>query len=75
MILMFLLGVVVGAGVTSLLLDHWYLVIKKSQVPDSLLKMYYDGIGTFLISFVPNPPKIDLKKPAPKKAKLKIVKE
>lgn len=71
----FFFGVVIGICVTLLVLDHWYFVIKKSSVPKSLLKMYYDGVASIALSFILKPPKVDLHKPAPKKAKLTIVKE
>jgi len=65
----FLSGVGVGGLVIFFYLDSRYWPIDKKKIDKKYWDMYEQGIGTFVLSFLFNPPKVT--KPA---SKLTIVK-
>jgi hypothetical protein len=75
----FIAGIVVGLcfgiSLAGIYLLHYYFLFDKRKIDEAYLRMWNDGQGYFSLSFVINPPKPDLHKPAPKKAKLTLIKE
>ena len=66
-----------GLGALAMLayLDYKYIGVDRSKVGKAFMDMHEQGLGTFALSFIMNPPKQNLMKPAPKRAKLTVVKE
>jgi hypothetical protein len=75
----YLLGIVIGAGIGALLTyayyHYYYFLVDVRKIDPSFIKMWNNNMGYFTLSFILNPPKPDLYKPAPKKAKLTLIKE
>jgi hypothetical protein len=75
----YLLGSVVGVGLGVLIsyayYNYYYFLIDVKKIDPSLIKMWNDNMGYFSLSFIMKHPQPDLYKPAPKKAKLTLIKE
>jgi hypothetical protein len=63
---------IVGACITFLVMDYYFFLVRKSKISKDIMRKYLNKEGTFVIYFLPDPPKINLLAPA-KKAKLSVI--
>jgi hypothetical protein len=70
-----LTGLLVGGVVSYAYYNYYYFLINIKSIDPSFIRMWNDNMGYFSLSFIINPPKPDLLKSAPKKAKLTLIKE
>lgn len=70
-----IIGILIGAAGCYLYIDTQMFTMSKRNINPKFLEMWEKGQGYFTMAFIINPPKPDLFKPAPKKAKLTLIKE